>query len=336
MQRLLLAFLISAAMAACGCTHSQLRWNTTHQSKTLTDIYEQQVLDNLAMFVYDPNSLPFFSTPSTGSSQVTDQGSVGSDFGWKAVGFDAAALKLFGQRQMLESWSLSPVSDPRRLELMRCAYQQVVANCSIDSISGCPNCEKLRKRFHLGSANDEKTLAQHTIESGKTTPACLGQACWIGFGCRECVPRCRCEKVGKYCDTYVWLLPDGQDELSKLTLIILDYALNQPAPPPAPKTVDAEIRLKADWTPATKPDETSIILKTTLKVDGDLPVYKPPTAASDEAMNSARDKFLEQLKNQVAPPSSQEQPFQAPHVQPDIYQQQLNLRAVTPPPLRQP
>ena len=56
---------------AAGCTHTQLRWNTVQQSRTLTDIYEQQVLNNLAMFVYDPNSLPFFSFPNAGARMST-------------------------------------------------------------------------------------------------------------------------------------------------------------------------------------------------------------------------------------------------------------------------
>ncbi|MFM2001710.1 MAG: hypothetical protein RI963_1136 [Planctomycetota bacterium] len=61
----LLATLIAVGLFS-GCTHRQLRWNTTHQAQTLTDIYEQQVLDNLAMFVRNPNSTPFFAFPNAG------------------------------------------------------------------------------------------------------------------------------------------------------------------------------------------------------------------------------------------------------------------------------
>ena len=40
-----------------GCTHVQLQKDTVQQARTLSDIYQQQVLDNLAKFVYDFNSL---------------------------------------------------------------------------------------------------------------------------------------------------------------------------------------------------------------------------------------------------------------------------------------
>ena len=34
--------------------------------------------------------------------------------------------------------------------------------------------------------------------------------------------------LGQYCGVYVWVLPSGRDELAKLTLAILDYAMHDP------------------------------------------------------------------------------------------------------------
>jgi hypothetical protein len=42
---------------------------------------------------------------------------------------------------------------------------------------------------------------------------------------------CKCLKYGHYCGVYVWVLPGGEDELTKLTLTILDFAVNLPATP---------------------------------------------------------------------------------------------------------
>ena len=39
-----------------------------------------------------------------------------------------------------------------------------------------------------------------------------------------------CLKVGQYCGMHIWVLPGGQDELTKLTLNILNYAYNDPTP----------------------------------------------------------------------------------------------------------
>ena len=46
--------------------------------------------------------------------------------------------------------------------------------------------------------------------------------------------------VGEYCGCYVWVLPEGQDQLTKLTLAILDYALHEP-PVKRTKQVDYNI-----------------------------------------------------------------------------------------------
>ena len=59
-----------------GCTHVQLKRNTVRQAFTVGDIQQQQVLNNLARFVYDINSLPSFSIP-TREAQRDRCGSVG-------------------------------------------------------------------------------------------------------------------------------------------------------------------------------------------------------------------------------------------------------------------
>lgn len=54
-----------------GCTHMHLHRSTVRQAGTLDDIYQQQVLDNLAKFVYDSNSLPHFAFPNQGGRRST-------------------------------------------------------------------------------------------------------------------------------------------------------------------------------------------------------------------------------------------------------------------------
>ena len=66
---------------------------------------------------------------------------------------------------------------------------------------------------------------------GAVDTRCLQPYCWIGYGCKKCMPKhARCLKVGHSCGTYVWVLPRGQDELTKLTLLVLNYAYNDPTP----------------------------------------------------------------------------------------------------------
>lgn len=237
MSRSLITLAILGMSLLSGCAHTQLRWNTTHQAKTLTDIYEQQVMDNLAMFVHDPNSLPSFAYPNAGGSDVTDGGTAGSGTTWKKLGFDQEVLSLGASRSMKEAWTLTPVYDVRRLELMRCAYQQSLACAGLCSLSdGCPNCDKLQRAFYLGSPDalydkdiSLDSLANWTAKKGRTTPACFSSCQWLCCGSRSDVPKGCCRKVGHYCGTYVWVANGGQNELSKLTMVILDYAFSAQA-----------------------------------------------------------------------------------------------------------
>ncbi|HUE16929.1 MAG TPA: hypothetical protein VMR25_22320 [Planctomycetaceae bacterium] len=222
---------LSAVMCFAGCTHTQLRKNTVRQSWTVGEIQQQQVLDNLAMFVCDHNALPSFSYPNQSGSNVTDVGSAGITSGWSQIVqgpragqflFSALGLSLTTNRTAQEGFTLQPVNDPRRLELMRCAYQRAVASCGCGPESqSCPDCQAIFNKFYTGDPNGDITDHAHGI----VTSECLKSPCWFHVGCKKCVPK-DCECVGHYCGTYVWVLPEGRDELTKLTLAILDYAIN--------------------------------------------------------------------------------------------------------------
>ncbi len=216
---------LTLAMFASGCTtHRQLRRNTVNQSETVSDIYTQQVLDNLAIFVYDSNSLPFFAFPNQGTNQVTDKGEVGVALAWLAAAFEGVGLEFGAEREMQEAWTTSPISDPHKLALMRCAYQQALAGY-IDGVVSrdCPKCDSIQDVFYGSSAHeggiDKKCLEQWAEDFG-----------WLGIGCKEHIPKhCGCELVGYYCGNYVWVLPGNRDKLTQLTLAILDYATFEPA-----------------------------------------------------------------------------------------------------------
>lgn len=232
-------FALNVMVMLSGCAHTHLRWNTTHQARTLTDIYEQQVLDNLARFVVEPGALPSFAYPNAGGADVSDNGTIGGDTGWDPFGFVSQSLSLGAGRQTSESWTLEPIYDVRRLELMRCAYQHALFSAGLNAtFSACPDCDKIQRTFYLGAPNGSygtpNTLATWAAATGRTTPACFVSIRWLGVGDKKCVPKDKCVKAGHYCGTYVWVCPGGQDELTKLTLTILDYAFVPSATPPPP------------------------------------------------------------------------------------------------------
>jgi len=183
-QRVGMHFTLTLALLAVGCTHTQLRWSTVKQADTLSDIYQQQVMDNLAMFVHDYNALPYFAFPSSGAATIDDRGGIGVG-SLNAFRISTGANVSRGVQQ---SWQLSPVTDPHKLALMRCAYQAAVRNCGEGLVStGCPSCDKRFEAFngHGHTGDDEK---------------CLESSCWLCVGCKRDVPKCcTCNYVGHYC-----------------------------------------------------------------------------------------------------------------------------------------
>lgn len=150
--------LCAFSLAVSGCAHTHLKHNTVKQGDTLSDIFTQQVLDNLAMFAANPSAVPSFAVPATGASQVVDQAGGSANPGAFTKSF-WAFVGISGQRQIQESWQLVPITDPAKLRLMRCAYQRSLGV----SCDPCFNCCKIEKGFYgKGNRNikvyDPKTL----------------------------------------------------------------------------------------------------------------------------------------------------------------------------------
>lgn len=248
-------------LASSGCTHVQLQRNTVRQARTVGDIHTQQVLNNLAMFVYDSNSMPSFSVPNQGGSNVTDTGnaSVTPGFGRATTNFlfDALGLNFGAAREAQESFTMTPVNDPRKLELMRCAYQQAVANCGRGEVSEhCPDCQTIQNKFYTGDPDGD--IPENA--EGTVTSECLKPNCWFCVGCKKDVPKgCPCLYVGEYCGVYVWVPAGGRDELTKLTLAILDYALNDP---PAMRTKLVTYYIDENGLPTTQKQSVGTVTAT--------------------------------------------------------------------------
>ena len=101
---LVVGLAVTTALVATGCTHVQLRKNTVRQARTLADLHQQQVVDNLAMFVYDHNALPYFAVPDSASSTLQDAGT-------GAVG--ASAPRAGPRRRAADAAAKTSVRPPR-------------------------------------------------------------------------------------------------------------------------------------------------------------------------------------------------------------------------------
>jgi hypothetical protein len=227
--------LLLTSVCLTGCTAAALRRESTGVSVSVGDLYQQEVLDNLAKFVVNYNAFPSFAYANQGSASITDEGSLTVAPTWVQQGMNMLGVTGVGSRNIQDSYTLTPVNDPRKLELMKCAYQRALISCGYgpgqESLT-CPDCEATFNRFYTG---DAKTKVADQL-SGEVTSECLrAPFCWLCTGPKKCVPKgCCC--VGRYCKTYVWVLPEGQEYLTNLTIAILDYALNS-APTQATKQV---------------------------------------------------------------------------------------------------
>lgn len=264
MVRVVTAVMILAALE--GCAHVELRRRATKQVRTLSDLYQQQVLDNLAMFASDLGALPYFSYASQGTTSVTNQGAVS----WTSV----------LQHTAQQTWQLTPVNDPRKLELMRCIYQQTIAAHSMRAIPAeCPDCRRLFQNFYTG---DPELRIDQRPGLGTVTVDCVAGTKWLAIGCTSCVPvRRHGVRAGRYENARVWTLPGKSDELAKLTLVILDYALHDPPAQPK-KTVSYHLNEQGELTSADK---------AMLSVSGEVPASQP----SDKLTTSPYVTALEHI-----------------------------------------
>ncbi len=207
--------LVVSALCVAGCQHIELRNHTLRTASTISDLQYQQVLNNLAMFCANPNSLPYFSVAGTGVTQITNVVNANGTFNWDKQFFNGKALSfyfdkaatMFGAMQTSnEQWNTGSIVNPDELLLMRCVYQKTV-----NAGDGKCDCERKVATFF-----QKKPCYLEAMQPG-----------WYCVGHKHDVPKCAAY-VGCWGDTYVWVMPDQLDYLTRLTLAILDLATAAP------------------------------------------------------------------------------------------------------------
>jgi len=200
-----------------GCTHIALRNDTVRTTSTLTELQFQQVLNNVARFHDDPDTVPSFAVATAGTVSVNDQTSAGvsptysptltfAQQGGGALPILSLLFPLSAQRAVTENWSLTPIADADNLRRLRCAYRLLVLG------EAAPNyafCVKQMKEFFAG---EEADLADSFPPRG-----------WYCVGGKHDVPRGACY-VGRHGCTYVWVPPEGRNGLAVFAMAALDLA----------------------------------------------------------------------------------------------------------------
>jgi hypothetical protein len=200
-----------------GCTHIALRKDTVRTTDTLTELQFQQVLDNVARFHCNPDTVPSFAVTTAGIVSVQDQKTAGVSPTWSptltfhqqgggALPILSLLFPLSCQRTVAENWSLTPITDADNLRRLRCAYRLLVMG------EATPNYEFCVKQMKEFFAGEEAALADYYPPRG-----------WYHVGCKKEVPKDACY-VGCHGCTYVWVTAEGMNGLATFTMGALDLA----------------------------------------------------------------------------------------------------------------
>jgi hypothetical protein len=203
------------------------------------DLYEQQVLDNLAEQATKPSALPYFGLPQSGSSANTRTVSANYSPGWdfitgagKYLGlwvFDKQTAQLQGMNANADTFQVQPETNPDKLLLMQSAFHRALG---IDD---------------QYASTLMKFLQSH---SSWTHYDEMAQPGWFVAGRKRDVPKHACY-VGHYCETYIWVPPDQVENLARFTLVILD--IETTATTNLPKAVHGGVELTPRITPFPYP-----------------------------------------------------------------------------------
>jgi hypothetical protein len=200
-----------------GCTHLALQNDTVRTTSTLTELQFQQVLDNVARFHANPDTVPSFTVATAGIVSVLDTAGGGvsptysptltfSQQGGGALPILSLLFPFTASRALTENWSLTPITDADNLRRLRCAYRLLVLG------EATPNydfCVKQIKEFFAG---EEADLVDYYPPRG-----------WYGVGGKKDVPRDACY-VGCHGSTYAWVTAEGMNGLATFTMGALDLA----------------------------------------------------------------------------------------------------------------
>lgn len=228
-MRAFAALSLLLAVILSGCAHTRLSCNATKQARTLTEIEEQQVLDNIAMFVANCGSTPYFALPNGGGTLTNQAATVSSTLLWSPRTLTSENGTLSGTAGLTVNWTLKPINEPERLELMKRLYQHVTNNFPN------PDCK-----------SDEDLM--HFLGVTNLTDACDVPSGWFSVSDKKPRNKNCCCKVGHYCGTYVCVSEEYFEYLSLVTVAILDIATAD--------SVALASRLKGPQDPTVQIEET--------------------------------------------------------------------------------
>jgi hypothetical protein len=205
------------------------------------DLYYGQVLDNLARTISTPDVIPYFATTTQGTNQQTRQYTASYMGGWDLISaaggffgrylFDKQMATLQGQLSNQQSFQLSPIDDPDKLQYLQFAFRKAAGDPTITGhdLDYLYNFfSKDPSVFHeqYFTAITGMTFAEFNkyMNSQPRPPLDSNLAEWVNATkTKKCVPKNSCY-VGSSCGVWTWVVPQHSSAFTMFTLAILDIA----------------------------------------------------------------------------------------------------------------
>ena len=216
-----------------GCASRQLSFSTVLTANTHQTILFQMVLDNVAMFVSQPDTMPWHIRVRDGTVQVQDQVGIGQHGGglttFTATGSASRPTAPQGARKVALQWGTDAVGDPVQLFALQTAYRRAArpaADAHAELHRGGPaRPRRAGERMPTSSgrrpqAQRQRPETSHVLTSMVIAERRRDSEGWFCVGRKKDVPRDACY-VGHHGDTYVWVMPEGVDGLTRFTLLVL-------------------------------------------------------------------------------------------------------------------
>jgi hypothetical protein len=239
-RRLACALALATAALGPGCAHHQLSFSTVLTANTHQTIVFGMVLDNIAMFAAQPDTMPWHVRVRDGTVQITDKLGIGQQGG----GFSTFSNGRFGietygpqgSRQVALQWGTDAVGDPIQLYALQSAYRRVLGLPPLPEPNFLTEARRARRRGVGNNNSDEPEPLDDndpetrpgagSVEISRYGEVPLG---WFCVGSKKDVPR-DAAFVGHHGDTYVWVMPRGVGGLTRFTWLVLAIVKLEAAP----------------------------------------------------------------------------------------------------------
>lgn len=219
------------ALLDAGCAHRQLTVSTVLTANTHQQILFQMVLDNVAMFASQPDTLPWHIRVRDGTVQVQDQVGIGQQGGgFSTFSNGAFGIQTYGPqgaRKVALQWGTDAVGDPVQLFALQTVYRRLLGLPPLP----VPNFIAVAARSRGGGppggdADSDGTRNDNDMETrgglNPTGAALWGEVPrgWFHVGRKHDVPK-HASYVAHHDGVYVWVMPDGVGGLTRFTLLVL-------------------------------------------------------------------------------------------------------------------